>query len=102
MEAIVALIVSYCSMWMPALTAIVGVVVLLVTAYAKMKNAVKDSQDAITQVKDDTSFKDLAQQIKDQQELDRQVIRAQSVIVDRITKIEDYMTQKEREENGQE
>ena len=101
MEAIVALIVSYCSMWMPALTAIVGVVVLLVTAYAKMTRAVKGSQDAITQVKDDTSFKELSQQIKDQQELDRQVIRAHSAVIDRITKIEDYMAAKEREENGQ-
>lgn len=102
MEAIVSLIVSYCAMWLPAITAICGIVVLLVTSFAKMKSAIKDSQDAITQVKNDTSFKELAQQIKDQQELDRQVIRAQSVVVDRITKIEDYMAQKEREENGQE
>lgn len=44
MEAIVALIVSYCSMWMPALTAIVGVIVLLVSAFAKIKNTVSDAE----------------------------------------------------------
>lgn len=65
MESIVALIVSYCSMWMPALTAILGVIVLLVSAFSKVKGAVNDAQTTLKEVKDDKTFKDLAQEIKE-------------------------------------
>ena len=97
MEAIVTLIVSYCSMWMPALTAIVGVIVLLVSAFAKVKGAVNDTQTTIKEVKDDKTFKDLAQEIKEQKELDRLVMKGQNVLIDRITKIENYMDALARE-----
>lgn len=65
MESIVALIVSYCSMWTPALTAIIGVIVLLTSAFSKLKGAVNDTQTTLKEVKDDKTFKDLAQEIKE-------------------------------------
>ena len=90
-------VIYYCAMIGPAITAIAGVIALLRGGHNKTNQAIKEVKEAVAEVKDEQTFRDVANQLKENGKLDQIVIRQQNILIDRITRIENYMEAMEKE-----
>ena len=80
------LILTYVSMWAPALVAILGVVASVVFAIAKVKSAITDFRKS-----DDIA--DLTTEINRLAAENKEIRRTENLILDELTKIENYAEQ---------
>lgn len=96
MEEIVSIILEYASIWMPSLTAILGIVTTILLALSKIKTAIEDlkntdilqtlSEDLKKALNDNESLKQQNENIKEQYD----------ILIDEITKIKNYRESKKK------
>jgi hypothetical protein len=89
-------VIYYCAMIGPAITAIAGVIALLRGGHNKTNQAIKEVKEAVAEVKDEQTFRDVANQLKENGKLDQIVIKQQNILIDRITRIEKIMERVEQ------
>lgn len=97
LQLIVDGVIYYCAMIGPAITAIAGIIALLRGGNKKTNQAINEVKEAVAEVKDDQTFRDVANQLKENGKLDQIVIKQQNILIDRITRIENYMEAMEKE-----
>ena len=85
------LILSYAAMWAPSLIAMLGIAATVITAIAKVKSAIDDlkSKDAVSAVIQ--SEENLQKEISVLVAQNKELAKANKCLVDRITKIQDYV-----------
>ena len=89
MEVIVNYIIEYAAIWGPALTAIIGSVAIFIKAFAKIKDAVKE-------VKDEESIRDLKKEVEISNMLNRQTRDELRVLTEELARIKDYGKEREQ------
>jgi hypothetical protein len=89
MEEIVSIIINYASVWMPSVTAILGIVTTTLLAISKTKTAIDDLRktDILK-----TLSNDLKKALSDNKELKEQ----NDILIDELKKIKDYRESKKR------
>lgn len=81
------IIAEYAAIWAPSITAVLGIVASVLIAMAKIKSAV-------TTIKDEKTIQELNSKLETQL-VDNKVLRQQvDLLLDRITKIENYRENK--------
>lgn len=96
MEEIVSIILEHASIWVPSLTAILGIVTTILMALSKIKTAIEDFKN--TDVLQ-TLSEDLKKALNDNEALKQQNenIREQyDILIDEITKIKNYRESKKK------
>lgn len=89
MKETVTLILEYVSIWMPSVTAILGIVTTTLLAISKVKDAIEDLKktDILK-----TLSEDLKKALSDNKELKEQ----NDILIDEIKKIKNYRESKNR------
>ena len=90
MELITELIMTYLPMYAPAIVAVVGLVATIIPALVKCHEALKA-------FKEDTTMKDLTAQLQQQSQDNAELVRCNKLLLDRITRIQDYADNKNKE-----
>lgn len=96
---IVELVLSYASMWAPAVASIIAVICAIVTSISKATAAVES-------LKNDTDFKDVKQQLNKVSTENRELVKCNKMLIDQLTKINGYAdaklgeTQHDKETKG--
>lgn len=90
MEEILRIIVEYVSIWAPSLVAILGVVTTILVALGKTK-------DAFDKLNKDETLKDVNSRLKQLTSENEELIRCNKLLLDQITKIQDYADTKKKE-----
>lgn len=96
MEEIVSIILEHASIWMPSLTAILGIVTTILMALSKIKTAIED-------LKNTDVLQTLSEDLKKALD-DNKVLRQQNeefreqcdILIDEITKIKNYRESKKK------
>lgn len=83
MVQIVGIISTYVAIWLPALTAILGVVSTVIIALNK-------TRAAIAELKNTDTLKSLSTQVKQELQQNTQIRKQLDVIIDQLAKIENY------------
>lgn len=83
MEATIELILSYVSIWMPSLTAIIGIVASVLVALNKVKTATEEFK------KDDT-IKNLANEVNALLRENKAIREQYDIIIDELKKVKNY------------
>lgn len=84
MTEILTLIVEYASMWAPALVAVLGIVYTVLVALNKVKEAMKE-------FKADDTLKGLDSKLKAVLKENQELTRCNKILIDQITKINNYV-----------
>ena len=79
MEAIVSIIVAQASLWGPAVAAIFGIILTVAKAIG-----------ALRQIKEDSSMKDLRNEMHELVQENQEITRCNKLLLDEITRIKDY------------
>lgn len=82
------IIVQYISIWAPALTAILGVVITVLCGAAKTKAAIQE-------FKQDNYVKDLTSKVEEVAAQNEDVIHCNKLLLEQITKIKGYADKEE-------
>lgn len=90
MAEIIALIISYASMWAPALVAIFGTVTTVVLAINKCR-------DAIEGFKKDDTLRELKEEVKRVSQENQELVRCNKLLLEQITQIKGYADVKKKE-----
>ena len=90
MQEIVDLIVSYASIWVPAIVAVFGVIITVVKCMTEVKNYVD-------QLKDDKDLRDVKNNTAEIVKENRELMRQNKMLLDNITRIKDYTDNKRDE-----
>lgn len=83
MEQVIELILSYVSIWMPSLTAIIGIVASIIIALNKVKTSMEEFK------KDDT-IKDLSNEVKALLRENKAIREQYDIIIDELKKVKNY------------
>lgn len=90
METIIALIIEYASVWAPALCAILGIGVTVISALAKVKKS-------IDEFKKQDVMEELTNQLKEQNKENAELVHTNKLLLDNITKVHHYADIKKHE-----
>lgn len=85
----IELLLTYISIWCPALVAILGVVAVVIAAVAKVKKAINEFRDT-------EDIKALTEEIKLLRTENRELNEKYNLMLDEITKIHEYYKTKKR------
>lgn len=83
-------ILSYASIWAPSIVAMLGVVVTILTALGRTK-------EAFDNLKKDETLKEVKDELKKVASENEELIRCNKLLLDQITKIKDYSEAKKKE-----
>ena len=83
------IILSFIVTWAPSVTAILAVVSTVLIA-------VKKTKDAVDAFKDDTTMKQLKQELRDSISQNETIKEQNDIIIDELTKIKDYRQSKSK------
>lgn len=89
-QEIVDLIVSYASIWAPAITAVIGICVLVAKGIADIRRNLKD-------IKEDTDFKDLKTNTAEIVKENRELVKVNKRLLDELTRVKGYAEAKDKE-----
>ena len=84
------IIVSYASIWAPSIVAILGVVVTILTALGRTKEAFEN-------LKKDETLKEVKDELNRVAAENEELIRCNKLLLDEITRIKDYSEVKKKE-----
>ena len=93
MEAILAIIIEYASIWAPSLCAILGIAITVITAIAKVKKS-------IDEFKKQDVMEELTKEIHEQNKLNKELVHCEKLLLDNITHVKDYAANKSKEEEN--
>ena len=91
MEELLRTIVEYVSIWAPSLVAILGVVTTILVALGRTK-------EAFDKLNKDETLKDVNSQLKKLTTENEELIRCNKLLLEQITKIQDYADIKKKEQ----
>lgn len=94
MQEIIDFIVQYCAILTPAISAVLGVVVLVVLSITKMKAGVKNINQAAEDLRKDETIKQLNDKVDILQSKVDECTRVNNLLLDNITKIDGYADHK--------
>lgn len=83
MKEIVSLILEYASIWMPSVTAILGIVTTTLLAVSKVKTAIDD-------LKKTDELAALCKELKAVRDENKELKEQYDILIDEITKIKNY------------
>jgi predicted histidine transporter YuiF (NhaC family) len=87
MEAAIELILSYVSIWMPSLTAIIGIVTSILIALSKVREATEE-------LKKDETIKNLANEVNALLRENKAIREQYDIIIDELKKVKNYRENK--------
>lgn len=87
MEGTIELILSYVSIWMPSLTAIIGIVASVLVALSKVKSATEE-------LKKDETIKNLANEVNALLRENKAIREQYDIIIDELKKVKNYRENK--------
>jgi predicted histidine transporter YuiF (NhaC family) len=87
MEAAIELILSYVSIWMPSLTAIIGIVTSVLIALSKVREATEE-------LKKDETIKNLANEVNALLRENKAIREQYDIIIDELKKVKNYRENK--------
>lgn len=90
MQNIVDLIVSYATIWTPAIVAVGGILITVVKAIGTVKSH-------INSMKEDTDFKDLKNEVGVVISENKELVRCNKLLLDELTKIQGFAEAKAKE-----
>lgn len=90
MEAIIAVIIQYASIWAPSLVAILGVI----TTVVKLRGEIAKfkSSETVQELKD--KILELERKVEEKASKEEELIHINKMLIDQITKIKDYADHK--------
>lgn len=88
MTELLEMLINYLAIWAPSLVGVFGLIVTVIKAS-------KESRTAIAELKNSNQIKELTCQVKALIRENKQLRDAQAVLVDQITKIQNYLDNKE-------
>ena len=88
MQTLINYIITYASMWAPAVTAVIGIIVLFIKGFKTIKNTV-------TEIKDEQSIKDLKSEVENQNMINKQIRDELRTVTEQLQKVKDYGLLKE-------
>lgn len=90
MEAIIAVIIQYASIWAPSLVAILGVI----TTVVKLRGEIAKfkSSETVQELKD--KILELERKVEEKASKEEELIRVNKMLIDQITQIRDYADHK--------
>ena len=91
MEEILRIIMEYISIWAPSLVAILGVVVTILTALGKTKEAFEN-------LKGDKTLKDVNDKLTTLASENEELIRCNKLLLENITRIKGYADEVKKKE----
>lgn len=91
MKELVEIIISYASIWAPALVSILGIITTVVVA-------INNCSKAISEFKSDEILKDIKSELNNVTHENAELIRCNKLLLDQITKIQGYADAKKKEE----
>ena len=90
MEEILQIIIEYVSIWAPSLVSIIGIVVTILTALGRTKEAFEN-------LKADKTLLELNKKLEKLASENEELVRCNKLLLDNITKIKDYANCKKEE-----
>lgn len=87
---VISTLIEMLIIWLPSLTAILGIVATILTSLGKTKKA-------IAELKDSTELKEATKEIKRLAAENKELNRNQKLLLDQITKIKGYSDAKKEE-----
>lgn len=90
MQNMVDIIVTYATIWGPAIAAIGGILITVVKAIGTVKSH-------IDSMKEDTDFKDLKNEVGVVISENKELVRCNKLLLDQLTKIQGYAEAKAKE-----
>ena len=82
--------------WSPALAAVIGVIIAVVSTSRKVKNGLDEVHNVAVDIQEQKTIKDLANEVKALRTEQKKLIKQQSEIIDKITKVKGYEDVKKR------
>ena len=83
MEEFLKIIVDYIAIWAPSLVAILGMVVTIIGALSKAREAIKE-------FKNDETLKEMNKKLSKVINENEELVRCNKLLLEQITKIKDY------------
>ena len=90
MELITELLMTYIPMYAPAIVAILGVVVAIIPAVIKCR-------DALKQFKESEEMRQIINQLQTQSAENKELVRCNKLLLDQLTKIQGYADAKKED-----
>lgn len=90
MEELVTIIVNYVSIWMPALTAVIGIISAVIIAIGKVKTAVSE-------LKQDDTIKGLRKDLEASIKENKAIREQYDIIIDELKNIKAYRENKKHD-----
>lgn len=87
---VISTLIEMLIIWLPSLTAILGIVATIISAFGKTKKA-------IAELKDSTELREATAEMKRLATENQELIRNQKLLLDQITKIKGYADAKKEE-----
>lgn len=87
---VISTLIEMLIIWLPSLTAILGIVATIITSLGKTKKA-------IAELKDSTELRDATKEMKRLAAENQELIHNQKLLLDQITKIKGYADAKKEE-----
>jgi septal ring factor EnvC (AmiA/AmiB activator) len=81
---------QYASQWGPAFAAVAGVLIATLSTTKRVKNTVGEVKTVATEIQEQKTIKELTTEIKALRSEQKKLIKQQSTIIDKITKIKGY------------
>ena len=88
---VITTLIEMIIIWLPSLTAILGIVATIFSSLGKTKKA-------IAELKDSTELREATAEMKRLSQDNKELIRNQKLLLDQITKIKGYSDAKKKEE----
>lgn len=88
---VITTLIEMIIIWLPSLTAILGIAATIISALGKTKKAVAE-------LKDSTELKEATAEMKRLASENQELIRNQKLLLDQITRIKGYSDAKKKEE----
>lgn len=90
MEETVQIIVSHVSIWMPAITAVLGIVGSVIVAINKIKASATETKAAIAEFKKDETIKALRADVEASLKENKAIREQYDILIDELKRIKDY------------
>ena len=92
MDAIIALIINQVTIWGPAITAIIGIVITLIKQAKDTKASINEIKSAAKEIRDEKSIQELVRELQVSRADNEELKRQNKLILEQLTKVKNYDT----------
>lgn len=90
MEALMKIVIEYVSIWAPSLVSVCMVIFAVITAISKITTLLES-------IKNSTDYNEVKTKLGEVSEENRELVRCNKLLLDQLTKINDYADHKKKE-----